>query len=164
MDKFDVNKYMVTDYYVYLEEAYKYLTGLYYKTGEKYCCQALKIQLLLTIYQLWCLKYNKTGIMPNHLVKLEITSNKSRFRLKNILLPTDIINGTTKEDKTPIIDEFLDSYKIPPLYKVENDFINKEVRDLLELIFRKFGNWSAKDLVNESKFIINSILSIYGNL
>ena len=96
--------------------------------------------------------------MPNSHIKFTIRPNKSNFKLTNILLPMEITSGTISEDKKRIIDELSNSNKIQPLYRVNDNYVNNEVRKLLELIIRKFGNQSVKDLVNESKLIINVIL------
>lgn len=82
--------------------------------------------------------------MPNSHIKFTIRQNKFSFKLTNILLPMEITSRTISEDKKRIIDELSNSNKIPSLYRVNDNYVNNEVRKLLELIIRKFGNWNVK--------------------
>lgn len=160
---FDINKYLTTDYSGNAVSIVNFLVGLYYATGEKYRVNGYKLEQLLIIYQLWCLKHNKTGLLPTN-IKLQIDS--CRFMLSNpFIFPNmyafdDLISGKVEEKKERIND-LIEFKNIPEKYTHKKNgrqlVLDDEVKEIIIEIFRAFGNWDIYSIGFELKNIFLEI-------
>lgn len=142
-----------------------YLITLYNSTTIEYMYYPSKLNRLLTIYYLCILKYNK-----NYLDEDFIILDDGRMGYRTIIFDSlyerNDYKIRTKEDKSPILDVI--SYKdlencekelrikLNREYEIISEIFKTDIqkrlvisdysKKLLELIFRKFGNYSINDL------------------
>lgn len=144
-----------------IEGVVNYLISLYYRTDLKYRFYPSKINRLLTIYKLCSLKYNNET-----LEELIIDSNGRMGAISSIYSAFDNRYALLEEDGNEITEEIKDfendkiyisrsyiaiSQEVAGWFNSDYDIhrklnISQESRDLLELIFRKFGNYSTQEL------------------
>lgn len=123
-----------------------YLISLFYKTDCKYYCYRTKINRLLVIYKLCTLKYNKDVLTNNFF----ITDQGMCFSgLVSYIDKDEYLKDCVMEDNKPINDEFKDSFYTPVYRYNFNCEISEQSKILLEMIFRKFGNYNRVDLENQ---------------
>lgn len=144
-----------------------YLVSLYERTENKYKYYPTKLNRLLTIYKLCTLKYNDWCLRNGFIINEDRTMGMPRWTYSAFYNDYSLI----EEDKCEITDnlEIFDEQKcfLHPDYKtIYNMFafnkdyedyikISDDSKELLELIFRKFGNYSSRDLAP----LINDIVS-----
>ena len=143
-----------------------YLVSLFYKTGCKYYCSRNKINRLLTIYMFCVIKYNTNCFKQDFFIGDE--SYAFGFPVVYNILDRDIyLPFCVKEDNKEIREVLDESVQIPDIYNHFYDFLYKtdfekreisnESKELLEIIFRKFGNYSISNLANMLNEIKNNI-------
>jgi len=121
-----------------------YLVSLFYKTNCKYSCTRSKINRLLTIY-MFCNIKNKPNL---HDSKFAITKEfmgfyDLAFIIPNTIYYTDLRDMKNNDDKQEIKERF---GKVINRYTEYDDKIDESQKELLELIFRKFGSYPITDL------------------
>jgi len=134
-----------------------YLISLYFRTGLKYRYYRQKINRLLTIYKLCSLKYNTNALRYDFI----IANNGRMGCLNGMYSPFDNKYEAIMEEDGSEITDYIEYYYFDKYYlswgfiEISRDFgedidkemrISQESRDLLELIFRKFGNYSTQEL------------------
>lgn len=162
--------HMINDNYSYdSEEVTKLLISLYYHTDNKYYMSRNKIQELLIIYQLWCIKYNRIGILPSAAGSINVNNNSmslNRMMDYDLALVLENLNkkNTMSQNRCIILDSINinDKTKVPPLYLIDVKKMSEDLINLIILIFRTFGNWNERDLNFELKKILN-YLQLIGN-
>lgn len=123
-----------------------YLISLFYETDCKYYCYRTKINRLLVIYKLCVLKYNKDVLNDNFF----ITDQGMWFSgLVSYIDRDEYLKKCVEEDNKPINDEFKYSLYTPVYRYNFNCEISEQSKILLEMIFRKFGNYNRVDLENQ---------------
>lgn len=119
-----------------------YLIQLFYKSGCKYSCPLRKIEYLLSIYKLYCMKENEKCFAGDYV----IDNNCIRFLNLYYFFYTDLYAGNTiEEDSKPIKEEFDETKIVPPIYVNKTD-IGDESKELLKAIFLRFANYPLKSL------------------
>lgn len=123
-----------------------YLVSLYYKTGCKYVCTRTKTSRLLTIYKFCKMKSNPE--LFNHYF---VSSYYMFIRYLNIFFCMDEYVVWEREgidNQLEIEDEFTEPKNMPSYYHkiLQEANLNLQSLNLLETIFRKFGNYSINDL------------------
>ena len=151
-----------------------YLITLYNSTQTEYMYYPSKLNRLLTIYYLCMLKYKK-NCMDDDFIILDDGRMGYRTIIFDSLYERNDYKIRTKEDKKPILDminyddvkncEKALKIKLSREYEIisrvfKTDIQKKLVisdysKELLELIFRKFGNYSINDLAQ----LIDSIVT-----
>ncbi len=131
-------------------DAAKFMIKLYYKTGEKYRCTLTKIEKLLAIADLIAMRDG------NELFSYPIVSHDCGvgFPVLSNFFYSNIISGG-EEKKEYITDDLDEATLIPKLYQIDEDTIfSPYLKNVLIDTFRKFGDWTARDLglaINEIK-------------
>ena len=142
-----------------------YLISLYYRTDLKYCFYPAKINRLLTIYKLCSLKYNNKALKEGLIILSDgrMGAHHSIYSaFDNRFCPPTVLEEDSNEITEEIKDYESDKIYISRNYiaisqEVSRRFcynfdiqkeleISEESRNLLELIFRKFGNYSTQEL------------------
>lgn len=156
MDTKKINDYLITDYSINTQEAARFLVNLYFASGKKYNCSGQKIEQLLIIYQLWCIKYNKTGLLPS--VYSSIKIGNCLFHLENPTIMNitmgDIIKVNDKQEKEKITDSIEINKKVPKKFQIDETNFPSEVKELLMEIFITFGSFSLKDFFDVENSLI----------
>lgn len=144
----ETNAYLKDDHSIGVAN---YLVSLYYRTGLKYNFHGTKLNRLLTIYKLCSMKYNAEclsdayfwirddGTMGMHKLVFSLVYNFGNFKEEDRRPITEKFN-TFDKSKKYLYEEFR-----KPFYDARYD-ISDDSKQLLELIFRKFGNYSINDL------------------
>ena len=161
MQRKDIEEYLLTDYSIKANDAAAFLVNLYASTGCKYSCSGTKIQQLLIIYQLWCFKNNKIGLLPSNDISIDL--NKTLFHLDcplKVRFYGDIIFGKVPHSKSRITDEIIIKKKISTRTGIDDFSFTNEAKELLIEIFRVFGNWSGYDFIKPQEQIFNLIKDI----
>lgn len=146
-----------------------YLVSLYERTKNKYQYYPTKINRLLTIYKLCSLKYNDKCLNDLNFI---ITEDGTMGILSYMHSPFYNIYSSIPENYNEIDDEL-------ETFKQHKNFLHSEVKiiaeslginyekqlyisddskKLLELIFRKFGNYPFDELATQINQIVNNIL------
>lgn len=146
-----------------------YIAQLFIKTGGKYRCGALKINNLLSIYKIsvMCFNYTcyniKMRLIPNSPVAIFDVDgiflhflNDSSFFYQTLSYNSD---NLLEQNNKPIEDEFLSDIEIPERFIRGTDNISVAAKALLEKIFRKFGNYTNKDINDMLKEILNDFIA-----
>ena len=130
-----------------------YLVSLFYKTNCKYFCTRPKIKRLLTIYKLSSINFDPDCFHYIFFVddqQMTITSYISSIVERDVYFNIGTVNGKLQimsEDNREFFDEnFSETISVPNKYIVNENEIDKIKRDLLEIIFRKFGSYSSREL------------------
>lgn len=152
-----------------------YLLSLYYRTGMKYKFYITKLNRLLTIYKLCTLKYNGECLTRNYDFVINDDGFMGADRNMFPYLNYEYDFGVLKEDRTEIKDEFdiydcnknylsgmftriMNKLCYEPGKSIECEFeISEEAKQLIELIFRKFGNYSISELAPTINEIVSGI-------
>lgn len=136
-----------------------YLISLYYKTNKKYKCYRTKLNRLLIIYKLCGMKYNVSCLEGIYTINAPTKHIGLWFRPIASFTFREIYweFNEKEEDKQEIIDQFNESAPIPNIYRLESLKISENTKELLEMIFRKFGNYTINDLANMIDEIIIKI-------
>lgn len=140
-----------------------YLISLFYKTDCKYYCYRTKINRLLVIYKLCTIKYNN-NVLDSHFFIID--KGMGFYNLAAYVDRDEYLKKCVAEDNKPINDEFKYSF-YTPIYRYDFNYeISEQSKLLLEMIFRKFGNYNRVDLENQLqqiKEIMPKIKVVYGN-
>lgn len=145
-----------------------YLVSLYERTKNKYKYYPTKINRLLTIYKLCSLKYNDECLDDYDFI---IRDDGTMGILNGMYSPFYNIYSLIPESYTEI-DEELEIFqphknflhqeikKVHELFNINYEkqlCISEDSKKLLELIFRKFGNYPYSDLAIQINEIVNNI-------
>lgn len=160
-----------------------YFISLYERTKTRYHYYPTKINRLLTIYKLCTLKYNENCLFDSYFVinedgtmgmKGRCYSSSYYFRVvdveENYNEITDDLQSSNENknyltnDTKLIYDmfhkEYLNDDVLLEDYKKtyeEQLCISEESKELIELIFRKFGNYPYSKLAKQINQIVNNI-------
>jgi len=137
-----------------------YLISLFYKSGERYFCSRPKINRLLTIYKFCSVRHDPNcfhfSFVPGGSGLMGI-KGLSSFVERDVYLNFYMYD----DDKQEFTDTFDETVEIPGRYV--NDFlirdyeISDKVKELLEIIFRKFGSYPISDLAQMIDQMKNNI-------
>lgn len=161
-DKKNIKYFIGSIYDVYLEDAIRYLCGLY-SICEKYYTNHGKMHLLLIIYKLWCMKNNEDiwGFFEINLDENKKLSLKN-YELCNIYCPNYFDKFDLDDINKRIDDDLSNVTKIPNGFKIKNeDEFSNEAKDLLTEIFREFGGYDTKIINNMLVEISTHFLKYY---
>lgn len=123
----------------------KYLIQLYFRTSKKYSCSSSKIDSLLLIYKLCCIKEG-LNTFNGRMVLYRDTFLKFEFTQ---FFPTCILNSSVEEDGKAIWDSIGPVIELGYTYQSsipEEYLIGTHAKKLLVAIFRTFGNYSSLQL------------------
>ena len=125
-----------------------YLVSLYYKTGCKYHCYRTKLNRLLTIYKLCATRYNNDCLDSSFVLNETWIGFPELaalfFREVYMKLPWE----ASIEDNKEIQDKFDDKVEFNKEYKDSEKVLSLYTKQLIEIIFRKFGNYTIGDLAH----------------
>lgn len=128
-----------------------YLISLFYKSGFRYNCSRSKINALLIIYKFCSVQFDSDCFSSGFKTSgpYMIISDLANFLGRDIYrLFTE--NADNKEEYTGTFNARI---TIPDIYRCDESLISEQSKMLLEIIFRRYGSYSKKDLA----LLINEI-------